>query len=322
MNPLSEILNQWQSQGIITPTQQELLEQVHKNRPVSLHTLLRNLLYLGVLLFTTGAGMLIYLHIDTIGHDALIIALALLTLGCFYYTYRHSPPFSLQEITAEGKFVDLVLLLGAMLFLSLEGYLHWRYAIFGTRFGLATFLPSVVFLFCAYRFDHRGVLSMGLTALASWVGLSITPFDVLTGNNFGSQQVIHTGIGFSIIVGGISLWLASRDVKKHFTTTYLVFTGNLFFVAALAGVFTSGISFLYTLLILAGSAFFIWYARQHQSFVFLLMAVLYGYIAFTYLLFSSIDAPNFWITFGSFYFLASAAAVITFVINYKKWLKK
>ena len=320
MNPLSEILTQWQTHEIVSPASAETIKQSENARPVSLYTLLRNLLYIGLVLFTSGAGMLVYLHIDTVGHDALIVVLALLTLGCFFYTYRHSPPFSVSEVNSEGKFVDFVLLLGALLFLSLEGYAQWRYSLFGTRYGLAAFLPAAVFLFCAYRFDHRGVLSMGLTALASWVGLSIAPLEVLTENDFGSTQIINTAVGFGLVVGGVSFGLAHRGIKTHFTNTYLILTGNLFFIGALAGLFTSDYWFLYALLISGCCTFFVWYARQKQSFIFLLMAILYGYIAFTYLLFSKIDDAGFWMVFGGFYFLASAGGVVMFILNYKKWL--
>jgi len=320
MNPLSEILTQWQTHEIISTAKAAPIKQAENMRPVSLSSLLRNLLYLGLILFTSGAGMLVYLHIDTIGHDALIVALALLTLVCFYYTYRHSSPFSLSEVNSEGKFVDFVLLLGALLFLLLEGYAQWRYSFFGTRYGLAAFVPAVVFLFFAYRFDHRGVLSMGLTALASWVGLSITPLEVLTGNDFGNFQIINTAIGFGGVVGTMGVGLAKGGIKVHFTDTYLLLTGNVLFVGALAGLFTTDYWFLYALLIAAGCGYFGWYARQKHSFIFLLMAVMYGYIAFTYLLFSEIDNADFWVAFGGFYFLASAGGIVFFILNYKKWL--
>lgn len=320
MKLLTEIIADWQSHSLITSEQQVSLETSANSRPVSIYTLLRTLLYAGILLFTSGAGLLIYKHIDTIGHDALIVALALLTVGCFYYTYRHSPPFSKDLVETEAKFTDFVLLMGAMLFLSLEGYAQWRYNLFGTRFGLATAIPAIIFIFCAYRFDHRGVLSMGLTALASWVGLTVTPFEVLSGNNFSNNTIILVAVNFGLVVMGIGFWLDSQSIKKHFTFTYMLLAGNLLFVSSLAGLFTTDYWLLYGFLIFSCARFFFRYAQKSQSFLFLLMAVVYSYIAFTFLLFKWIDDGVFWFTLGSLYFVFSAAGVILFILNYKKLL--
>ncbi len=320
MNPLSDILAEWQQHDFVTAEQQLQLENHERNRPVSLYILLRTLLYAGILLFTSGAGVLIYKNIDTIGHDALIVALALLTGVCFYYTYRHSAPFSKGIVETESKFADFVLLTGATLFLSLEGYVQWRYHLFGTRYGLATFIPAVVFLFCAYRFDHRGVLSMGLTALASWVGLTVTPLEVMSANDFSSVTIINTAVIFGIAVVGISVLLEHRGIKKHFTFTYLLLAGNLLFVGALAGLFTSAYWYAYATVIAASAWYFFRYAQQTQSFLFLLMAIVYSYIAFTYLLFKWMDDAAVWLTLGSLYFVLSAAGVVFFILNYKKLL--
>jgi hypothetical protein len=320
MKLLTEIITDWQHRGFITSEQQVSFETTENTRPVSIYTLLRTLLYAGILLFTSGAGLLIYKHIDTIGHDALIVALALLTVGCFYYTYRQSPPFSKDLVETETKFTDFVLLMGALLFLSLEGYVQWRYNLFGTRYGLATVIPAIIFIFCAYRFDHRGVLSMGLTALASWVGLTVTPFEVLSGNDFQSDTIIHTAVVFGVVVISIGLWLEFQSIKKHFTFTYLFLAGNLLFISSLAGLFTTDYWFLYAFLIFSCAWFFFRYAQRSQSFLFLLMAVAYSYIAFTFLLFKWIDDGAFWFTLGSLYFVLSAGAVVLFILNYKKLL--
>ncbi|MFN8343782.1 MAG: DUF2157 domain-containing protein [Spirosomataceae bacterium] len=322
MNPLTTLLDDWRQRQLLTPAQRAALEQYERNRPVSLYFLLRALLYAGILLFTAGAAILIYKNIDTIGHDALIAVLALLTVGCFYYTYRHSAPFSVGMTDNESKLTDFVLLIGATLFLSLEGYVQWRYNLFGTRYGLATMIPAVLFLFCAYRFDHRGVLSMGLTALASWVGLTVTPLEVMTGNDFGNESLMYTAVGFGIVTVGVSLWLDRRNIKRHFTFTYLLLGGNLLFISALAGLFTSQEWYVFVPVLGLSCWYFFKYAQQEQSFLFLLMAVVYGYIAFTYLLFRWVDDADIWFSLGSLYFIGSSVGVILFIINYKKLLRQ
>lgn len=321
MNPLADILAQWEQLHLISSEERQRLQTLEKHRPVSVWWLLRTWLYVGILLFTSGAGLLIYKNIDTIGHQAIIGLLSVLMLGCFYYTYQHSAPFSKQEVETETKFVDFALLLGCTLFLSLEGYVQWQYNLFGTRYGLATVLPAILFMFCAYRFDHRGVLSMGLTALASWVGLTITPLEVWQANDFSGASAIYTALAFGQALIGVGLVLHRFNIKQHFTYTYLLLNGNLLFVSALVGLFSLDEWPLYVVLIGGWSWFFVWYARQYQSFLFLLMAAVYGYIAFTYLIFKVMD-ESFWVFLGFFYFVISAAGVVWFLVNFKKLLKK
>lgn len=55
---------------------------------VSVFYELRSLLYLGILLFTTGAGLLIYENIGELGHLLSIIGLFVLTLVCFAYAFK------------------------------------------------------------------------------------------------------------------------------------------------------------------------------------------------------------------------------------------
>jgi len=55
---------------------------------------LRTLLYLGVMLFTTGAGILIYQNIGSIGHIISIIALTILMVVCFWYVVKHEAGYS------------------------------------------------------------------------------------------------------------------------------------------------------------------------------------------------------------------------------------
>ncbi|MEZ4902148.1 MAG: DUF2157 domain-containing protein [Spirosomataceae bacterium] len=321
MTPLSELLQLWQERQLITPQEAATLETQERNRPVSLHLMLRTMLYTGILLFTSGIGILIYKNIDTLGHELLIVLLALLTLACFGYVFYHRMPFSREEIHSEGKLTDFVLLLACTLFLSLEGYVQWRYNLFGTRYGLAALLPAVLFLFCAYRFDHRGVLSMGLTALASWVGLTITPLEVMTSNDFNNQPLINTAVVFGLLVVGGGILLEKQNIKKHFTFTYLLLGGNLLFISALSGLFSSELWFVFALVVGGAAWYFFRYAQQTQSFLFLLMAVVYAYIGFTYLVFKWANTELI-IALSSFYFIGSAVGVILFILNYKKLLKQ
>ncbi|TAE41257.1 MAG: DUF2157 domain-containing protein [Runella slithyformis] len=305
---------------LIDAHQYQQIETHERTRPMSLHWELRALLYAGIVLFTSGAGILIYQNIDTIGHSVLIGALTLLTIFGFWYVLKHAAPFATTE-TAPAKLTDFVLLLSCLLFLALEGYLQYQYGLFGTRYGLASAIPAALFMALAYRFDHRGVLSMGITALASWVGLSVAPLEILK-NDFGNQPLLYTAVLFSAAAISVALWLDFKVIKQHFTYTYLLLLGNLFFVAALAGLFSIEARWwFFAPLIGVGCWVCVRYAHHYQSFLFLLMAVVYGYIGLSYLFFKIYDwSSDSMILLAYLYFFATAGGVVWFFLNYKKLL--
>lgn len=313
----SSLLETLTEKNIISAEQASQIKVSDSNQPFSIHWELRLLLYLGIMFLSTGLGVLIYKNIDTIGHNILISLIALVCLACFYYAIRHRKPFSWAELEESTNLDDFALLGGCLTFLTLEGYLQYQYNFFGTRYGLAAFLPAILFFFCAYYFDHRGVLSMAITALASWIGISITPLRLLKNNDFNSQDMVVTAIllgVFLIIIGWVSI---QKEFKKHFSFTYFIFGGNLTFIAALSGLFAFDLKFIYGIIIAVLSYLSITYARTKHSFLFLLMGVIYGYIAFTYVIFKIL--PNDLDPFlYMLYFMISAAGVVLFLIKIKE----
>ncbi|MDZ7935790.1 MAG: DUF2157 domain-containing protein [Emticicia sp.] len=314
--PIIEILTK---KDIISVEQASQIKDSDSNQPFSIHWELRLLLYLGITFLSTGVGVLIYKNIDTIGHNILIGLIALVCLTCFYFAFKHRKPFSWGEIEESTNLDDFALLGGCLAFLTLEGYLQYQYNFFGTRYGLAAFLPAILFFFCAYLFDNRGILSMAITALASWIGVSITPLQLLKNNDFNSQNIVVTAISlgiFLIIVGWISI---HKEFKKHFSFTYLFLGGNLAMIAALSGLFAFELKFIYFIIIAILSFQSIVYARSKQSYLFLLMGVIYGYIAFSYYLFEIIPS-SFEVELYLFYFMLSGAGIVLFFVNINKIL--
>ncbi|HEY1056010.1 MAG TPA: DUF2157 domain-containing protein, partial [Emticicia sp.] len=64
----------------------------------------------------------------------------------------------------------------------------------------------------------------------------------------------------------------------------------------------------------------IWYARRTQSYLFMLMGVIYGYIAVTYWIFYWEYADGLDFTLYTFYFMASAVGVVVFLMNIKQMI--
>ncbi|MCF2444167.1 DUF2157 domain-containing protein [Dyadobacter sp. CY345] len=304
---------------IIPRQQAEKILEFETQKPFSIHWELRSILYLGISLLTSGLGILVYENIDTIGHQAIITVISALIATCFYYVYKTRQPFQWSEINQTTKYGDYSLLFGCTLFLILEGYLQFQYNFFGTRYGIAIFIPTLLFFLLAYRFDHRGVLSMAITGLASWLGITISPMSILTKNDFSSPGLIATGtiLGLALCLIG---WLSeTRNLKKHFAFTYLILGGNLAAVTGLTGVFNQEFKIVYLLIVAMLCLFLVYYARNSQSLIFLLMGVIYGYFLISYSLFAYLP-DTILAAFSIYYFMLSSVGVLFFLLNVKKIL--
>ena len=313
----TSLLAQLTEKNIISAEQATQIETHESTQPFSIHWELRFLLYLGITLLSTGVGTVIYQNIDTIGHGVLVSLVALVCAGCFGYAFWHKKPFSWSEHPETSNLEDFALLGGCITFLSLEGYLQYQYNIFGTRYGLVAFLPAVLFFFCAYYFDHRGVLSMAITALASWVGVNITPLKLLENNDFNGKNLAITAILLGIFLVVVGWLTAQKDWKKHFTFTYFILGGNLALVAASFALFNFDLKVIYAVIIAILCYSSITYARREHSYLFMLMGVIYGYVAFTYCFFEILP-QNIDPMMPMLYFMLSAAGVIAFLVNLKQ----
>ncbi|GGM87307.1 hypothetical protein GCM10010967_19650 [Dyadobacter beijingensis] len=313
------ILNDLTDKEIISPQQADTIDTFEHEKTFSIHWELRSILYLGILFFSSGAGILIYENIDTIGHQAIIAVIACITAYCYYYTYKNSLPFSPDQVENPNKLVDYVLLLGCSTFLGLEGYLQFQYNIFGSRYGLAVIIPTIIFFVCAYRFDHRGALSMAITGLASWLGLTIAPLSVLSDNDFSDAKLIIPAIALGSLLTAAGWISEEQHFKKHFAFMYMLMGGNLACIAAQIGLFSFEPKILYFFIGIGLCWFFILRARQAQSLLFLLMGTVYGYCILTYVIFTNLGADAA-LGLGIFYFLFSSVGVIYFLLNFKKFL--
>lgn len=315
----NDILDQLRTKQIISDQHSETISDFLDSRPFSLYHELRSILYLGILLFTSGVGVIVYDNIDSIGHQIIISILAILCILLLGHSVKHRSPFSWLKTIPQSKLADYSLLLGCSLFLILEGYVQYQYELFGTRYGLAVAIPTLLFFFLAYRFDHIGVLSMALTGLASWLGLTISPTSVIRENDFTSESLLITAIVLGLALAVAGKVSEIKQLKSHFSFTYLLFGANLASAAALAGLFNHTVWFVYFIISIALSLYLIQTARKEQSAVFLVMGVIYGYVAISYALFYL--TPDIMVgLLGIFYMLASSAGTLIFLLNFRKIL--
>lgn len=314
-----EHLHDLRSKNLISEAQYQTIEPIVTRKVVSVFYELRSLLYLGILLFTTGMGVLIYQNIGELGHLLSIIGLFALTAVCFIYAFKHAPPYSNGKTKAPTPYFDYIVLLGCLLFISALTYLQVQYSVFDDGLGMTTLVTAAFFFYAAYRFDHLGILSLAITALASFWGISTSPQKWYSGNFFTDSQLHITALVFSAALATAALLINRRGIKPHFMFTYMNICCLMFLTAAVSGMFIEDdIYGVYLLILYAGCGITVYSANQRKSFLFLLYAFVAGYIGTTYLLVDSIEDFGFW----SFYFFASCGGFIFFVIRYRNHFKR
>ena len=306
--------------GFIDEDQYKRIELITSGNLLSVFYELRSLLYLGILLFTGGVGILIYKNIGEWGHIASIILLIILTFVCFAYIFKKGPSYSNGPVAGPTPYFDYVVLLGTLLFISVLGYLQFQFGILDENLGNVTLVTACFFFYIAYRFDHLGVLSLAITALASFWSIRISLQKWYSGDFFSSSNLHITAIVFSAVVGSLAMVLDFKSIKKHFTFTYLNFCSLIFFAGTITGLFMGEIYGIYLLLIYSGCAFAYFVARWKKSFLFLLYAFLAAYVGTTYFLAITVfrDAIELWF----FYSILSCGGLVFFIIYYKNYFSR
>ncbi|MBL7850450.1 MAG: DUF2157 domain-containing protein [Cyclobacteriaceae bacterium] len=307
--------------NLLTQEQHDHVEEIATRRVVSVYYDLRMLLYAGVLLFSAGIGILIYKNIGEIGHLVAIGVLMALTATCFVYMFRKGPRYHHREVEGPTPYFEYVVLLGSLLLITVQGYLQFKYELLTENLGISTLISAAVFFVVAYRFDHLGVLSLGITALASFFSITLSPNKWYSGDFLEGSHLYLTAIFFGSGLALAALLLEKKDIKVHFTFTYLNFALLIFFAGALSGMMIEeGRMGWYLLLVYAGVGFAWVSARKRRSFLFLLYAFIAGYIGTTYLLSETVmqNAEALWF----YYFMLSCGGFVYFMVKYRNYFSR
>ena len=292
----------------------------------SVHREIKTILYLGVALLTAGLGTLIYQNIDSIGHTFVLLLIALISAGCFAYCFKNKLPFSTEKVRSPNSSFDYILLLASISFLVFTGYLQYEYNVFGSHYGMATFIPMVVLFFIAYYFDHLGILSMAIANLAVWMGVSVTPKQLLLNHDFDSEKIIYTYLLLGVLLIAAAYSTEHFNFKKHFKFSYQHYGVHVAYISLLAGYFHF-YQFPAALVWMVGIgllSFIIFMdAFKNKSFYFLLLVVLYSYVAVSSLMVRAFIAINdiSALYLMLMYFIGSGIALIFLLINLNKKLK-
>lgn len=307
----------------ITKQQFEEIKDYRALNLFSVHNELKFLLYLSILLFTTGVGILIYQNIDTIGHAVLLGLLLIMTLVCFYFCFKNHEGFKKGEVPFSNPLYDYLVLTAVILSCSFVGYLQFQYEAFGTHYGLATIIPTVISLFCGYYFDNKSVLSIGITGMAAYLGLSVDPKHYFENEMFNNRTLSYIGLAFGLFLLLWSLYSIKINLKKHFNLVYLSFSLHLIGIACIVNLcddfwFPAGI-------IMAIAAYYFYnLSFQTKSMSLFIFTVLYGFIGMNIFFVRIIDLIHvedflsLFLVLTPFYFIGSILGFIKLIKHFNK----
>ena len=162
-----------------------------------------------------------------------------------------------------------------------------------------------LFFFLAYRFDNRFVLSLALSSLAGWFGLTISHWPAHQDAAYRQYALLYC-----LLVGVGGALLQRRGLKPHFFGTYLNIVANVLFWAVLSGVFDrQGYGLWFLALLIACGASLAWGLARRQ-FAFVAYAAVYGYVGVSSLFLRGVTDDTAVLS----YFVVSGVAMLVVLV--------
>jgi len=272
-------LERWKEQGAITPEQHAHLASLSRREPFSLFLELNVLLYAGVLAFVAGLGWTVTTWSQQLGDVFVLTILSVILGACFWYCFSRAPAWSPAETPAPSAIFDYVLYLGSLVWCMELTYLEKRFQLLSGQWDLYLLATAGFFFFLAYRFDNRFVLSLALSSLAGWFGLTISRWPSHQDAAYRQYALLYC-----LFVGVGGALLQRRGLKPHFFGTYLNIVANILFWAVLSGVFGRQDYGPWSLALLVACGASLAWGLTRRQFAFVAYAAVYGYLGVSSLL--------------------------------------
>lgn len=266
-------LEQWKEHGIISPEQHALLAGLSRREPFSVFLELNVLLYAGVLAFVAGLGWTISTWSQQLGDVLVLTILCAMIAACFWYCFSRAPAWSPAETPSPSLVFDYVIYLGCLTWTVELAYIETRFHMLSGQWDLYLLATAGLFFFLAYRFDNRFVLSLALSSLAGWFGLTISHWPSHQDESYRQSAIVY-----SLMVSGAGAVLHRRGLKLHFFGTYLNIAANVLFWALLSGVFNREGYLVWLLGLLAVCGASLAWGLKRRQFSFVAYAAVYGYV--------------------------------------------
>lgn len=321
-----EILEQLRDEGLVNETGYNTITAFQKNKPVKLYWDLHTLLYAGILLLTTGLGIFVYQNIDAIGHVTIVVFTGICCVACLGWCIKTGGGFTCNKAALPNNWFNYILLLGCLLLLTFSGYLQYRFHVFGNRWGLALFVPMVILFIAAYYFDSLAVLSLAITNLAAWAGITVTPLQILQANDFSNERIIYAGVILGAVLMVVAMVTKERNIKEHFAFTYKNFGVHIMLISCIAGMFLfHSLYLLWFVMLLLPCLYLFYTALGEPSLYFVVVSVLYAWFGVSYVMTNAllkISVATEGIYLILVYYIASGFGVVRLFMHYNKKLNK
>ena len=195
-------LEHWREQGAISLQQHAHLASLSRREPFSLFLELNILFYAGVLAFVAGLGWTVTTYSQQLGDVLVLVILSTIFAACFWYCFSRAPAWSPAETPAPSPIFDYVLYLGSLTWSIELAYLENRFHVLSGQLDFYLLASASLFFFLAYRFDNRFVLSLGLSSLAGWFGVTISRWPAHQDATYRQYAILYC---FVVGVGGALL---------------------------------------------------------------------------------------------------------------------
>ena len=299
-------LEQWKERGIISPEQHTLLAGLSREEPLSVFLELNILLYAGILAFVAGLGWTVSAWSQQLGDVLVLTLLSTMLAACFWYCFSRAPAWFPGETSSPGLVLDYVLYLGSLIWSVELAYLENRFHILSGQWDLYLLATAGLFFFLAYRFDNRFVLSLALSSVAGWFGLTISHWPSHQDAAYRQYAILY-----SLMVGGAGAALQRRGLKPHFFGTYLNIAANVLFWALLSGVFHREGYFVWLLCLLAACGASVAWGLARRQFSFVAYAAVYGYVGVSAILIRDMHGSTAVLS----YFLVTGVAMLVVLVQ-------
>jgi len=299
-------LEQWRDQGVISPEQHARLEGLSRGEPFSLFLELNVLLYAGVLAFVAGLGWTVNTWSQQLGDILILVPLSALLAASFWYCFSRAPVWSPAETSSPNLLFDYVLYLGCLTWSVELAYVESRFHVLSGQSDLFVLVTAGLFFFLAYRFDNRFVLSLALSSLGGWFGLTISHWPSHQDDVYRQYAILY-----SLLTGAAGIVLERRGLKPHFLGSYLNIAANVLFWALLSGVFDQQVYGVWFFALLAACGASLAWGLTRRQFSFVAYAALYGYIGISAILVRDIHS----FTAGLSYFLFTGIAMVVILVQ-------
>jgi hypothetical protein len=299
-------LEQWKQQGAISPEQQAHLAALSLGEPFSLFLELNILLYAGVLAFVAGLGWTVSTWSQQLGDVLVLSVLTAMLAACFWYCFSRAPAWSPAETPAPSPFFDYVLYLGSLVWSIELAYLETRLHVLSAESNLYLLASAGLFFFLAYRFDNRFVLSLALSSLAGWFGLTISRWPAHQDATYRQYALLYC-----LLVGVGGVLFQRRGLKPHFLGTYLNIVANVLFCAVLSGVFEEHGYGLWLLALLIACATSLAWGLMRRQFAFVAYAAVYGYVGVSWMFLRGVHDAIAALT----YFVITGVAMLVLLVQ-------